>query len=210
MTDSHEATYLAELIFDFPPQEPLPVAESLRDIQFIYDLLLDRTTTPAIVFPSFSQLPCQLHQVLYQNIVSNAGIYRQIDDPKRGVVYFGAGQKFRGTSPNKIAVEVDAITATLIANDETPIETIVSFYQRFVQIHPFYDANGRIGRVITNIYLGYYGYHMSWDALHANSKWLKRLNDCHKRYGGELYTQYLSYLVAHWRKFISQPAILQK
>ena len=207
MTDSHEVSYLAELISDFPTSEPLLVAEALREIQFMYDLLLDRTTTPTIAFPSFPQLPRQLHRILYQNILSNAGTYRQASDPKQGVVYFGSGQKFSGASPSKIAAELDAITSTLIDNDETPIETIVVFYQRFVQIHPFYDANGRIGRVIANIYLGYYGYHMSWDALHANSKWLKRLNDCHKRYGGEVYYQYLEYLVAHWRKFISQPSI---
>ena len=56
-----------------------------------------------------------------------------------------------------------------------PVRDAVTFYQQFVCIHPFYDANGRIGRFITSLYLDYHGLHISWAGLSQNQQWLKNL-----------------------------------
>lgn len=66
-------------------------------------------------------------------------------------------------------------------------------------VHPFYDANGRIGRFMLETYLNFHNMIVQWQKLHANEKWLKRLNECHKRFHSDNYELYLNRLVKHWR-----------
>lgn len=88
----------------------------------------------------------------------------------------------------------------LILRTDDSVYHAVKFYQQFVQIHPFYDANGRIGRFLLEIYLNLHGIGMQWKKLYANEKWIKKLNDCHRRKGASEYERYLGYLVSHWNK----------
>ena len=148
------------------------------------------------------KMPQKMHSYLFHGILSNAGLYRNYRDPGGGNIYFGPAQQFAGYSPDRITSGVNEACSCLTRNSGNPIVRVVKFYQLFVFVHPFYDANGRIGRFVTNIYLNYYGLHLSWKKMHQNQKWLKKLNNCHRRLGQESYDQYLQILVEHWSKFI--------
>ncbi|WP_339136985.1 MAG: Fic family protein [Candidatus Electrothrix sp. GW3-4] len=149
----------------------------------------------------FVQLPCILHYYLFEDIFANAGSYRQSQDPNNGLVLFGSRQQFQGTPPGGIKAEVQGAISHLIPRTEVPVYQAVKFYQHFVQIHPFYDANGRIGRFLLEIYLNLHGIGMEWKKLYANEKWLKKLNDCHRRRSSPEYKRYLGFLVSHWQKY---------
>ncbi len=143
-----------------------------------------------------------MHRYLFQGILSNAGLSRNEKDPKQGLILFGPRQQFKGYSPHKITSGVKEACSFLFQNSSNPVSSVVRFYQLFVYVHPFYDVNGRIGRFITNIYLNYHGLHFSWKKLHQNQKWLKKLNNCHKRHDQETYEQYMQILINYWEKFI--------
>jgi Fic family protein len=147
-------------------------------------------------------LPLKIHHYLFREILSNAGLYRNYNDSNQGGIYFGPNQKFLGRSPSDIMEGVNDACSCLGRNDSDPVTCVVAFYQQFVLVHPFYDANGRIGRFITDVYLSYYGYHISWKRMHQNQKWLSKLNACHQRVDQDSYGEYLQYLVNHWQKFI--------
>lgn len=88
---------------------------------------------------------------------------------------------------------------------EDPIENAIRFYQHFVYIHPFYDANGRIGRAIVSVYLNLFDYYVQWREFDGpnNSKFISKLNACHERMeSGYTYEQYLEYLVSFFRKYV--------
>lgn len=214
---SHEQAYLEDLLKDFALEPDIDAQRAVVLIQARYAILLENIdiitnslfppaitgVTPSIV-PPLSILPKMIHGFLYNGILLNAGEYRHSDEPNSGVVLFGAGQRFKGTSPSQISEEIAYTFDILTKKDSDPIWCAAVFYQRFVQIHPFYDANGRIGRAIVTAYLDQHGLFMNWEAMEKNSKWLKRLNDCHKRYGKPTYDEYIGYHVAHWRQFIIQ------
>ncbi len=207
--ESHERTYLFELMQDFPAQGNMSIEMALKLLSIRYKKL---DIVPIVERASrlgnkefsmfFSRLPRQLHTHLYKDILGNAGLYRRATEKNNGVVFFGINQKFRGFAPAKISDGIIQAFSSFSQDDLQPIQTVVSFYQQFVYVHPFYDANGRIGRFITNVYLDSHGYFISWEQLHRNSKWLKKLNACHVRYNSELYDTYLHHLVEHWSKFI--------
>ncbi len=52
---------------------------------------------------------------------------------------------------------------------------------------------------MTSIFLDYHGFYIAWNKMHQNQRWIKKLNDCHKRPGDETY---IKQLVKHWKKFI--------
>ena len=149
----------------------------------------------------FLHMPCVVHRYLFNGIFSNAGQYRLQQDPKQGMVLFGARQQFRGAGPAGIKEDIQQAVAHLHFNAKDPVYDAVKFYQQFVLTHPFYDANGRIGRFLLETHLNLHGIVMEWKKLYANEKWIKKLNSCHRRMGSPEYENYLAYLVAHWRKF---------
>jgi fido (protein-threonine AMPylation protein) len=209
MTSSNELRYLAELMKDFPSSTAIDPEEALELIQSRYQSLSEAFAgflgwaNSEDFSTLFSRLALEFHRYLYEGILSNAGQHRQVYEPKGGIVYFGRQQRFRGTSPTNIAAELKFAFGNLRESNPEPIVDAVRFYQRFVQIHPFYDANGRIGRLLVEIYLEFHGYLMNWNQLHRNTQWLKLLNECHKRYGQEVYEEYLQRLVKHWRDCVS-------
>ena len=102
----------------------------------------------------------------------------------------------------RIEEEVNTCVLVLKRDSFDPVVNAAEFYQRFVQIHPFYDGNGRIGRLLVIAYLDSFGLFMNWEEMEQNGKWLKRLNDCHKRYNTLKYNEYLQYHISHWRNYI--------
>ena len=88
---------------------------------------------------------------------------------------------------------------------EDPVRASAVFYYELSAIHPFYDANGRIGRLIVSLYLYRFGYRMDWQTLLENQNtFLKKLNHCIKRRETNASTlnRYINYLVRFWTKYV--------
>lgn len=174
----------------------------------------------------------KIHSYLYKDILNNAGQFRQINDPNKGNVYFGGiscktmRDKFTGTNPNFIESELKEAFNILFNSDYEPLEKSIRFYAEFVAIHPFYDANGRIGRYIVDIFLQTNNYYVDWQSLNKqHGKFLRKLNFCHSVrskhklflycthpssycsqqniYWMSVRDKYIGYLLKFWRKFVS-------
>ena len=213
---SHELAYLTDLLRDFSANPELEAEQAITLIQAKHALLLHNIIFSSNLWditgkdkwiPIFD-LPRLMHRFLYKGILNNAGEYRKSTDPKNGAVYFGREREFIGTSPAQIESQTNEALTLLQPNEGEPIWNAAHFYQRFVQIHPFYDANGRIGRVIVSSYLDFHGLYMYWEVMKKNDQWLKRLNHCHRRYGSPSYDTYLGYHAKHWQKFIVEKEVI--
>lgn len=214
---SHDRDILASLMQDFPVIAPNPPSLdlALKLIQLRFEKLDTEQFSVALSSLSdeefaerFYSLPRKVHRYLFSGILSNAGLCRNRHDPEGGSIYFGSNQQFRGANPKKIIDGLKTACSHIKKESNDPISDIVRYYQQFVHVHPFYDANGRIGRFITNIYLDFHGYHISWEKMRRNQKWLKKLNNCHKRIGQESYEKYMQILTTHWSKFITSKDII--
>ncbi|MCB9104823.1 MAG: Fic family protein [Anaerolineales bacterium] len=217
--------YLAELMTVFPVEDSefgsVEDAESLLQLRYqaLLDTLVDSKeilkrlrSIPDGDFPSlFGRLTKSLHRTLFRGILSNAGNYRQSTEPNGGIVYFG-GQKgaqprFTGTPASEIEQVLHKVFRHLSKSAHTPVVSAVIFYQQFVRVHPFYDANGRICRLLVSLYLDYHRCYVNWDDLQRQGKWIRKLNACHDRqHQPELYNEYLGYLVAHFSNYVSDKA----
>lgn len=205
--------YLLELITTFPysPENPTNLREANKKIHSRHTALSwDHKDSILDIFPEngfdlfVHTLPIRLHEYLYQEILSNAGQYRKADEPNCGVVRFGPNRRYQGAHPSHIEEGIRESLNLLQNPSSTPIYRSLKFYQRFVYIHPFYDANGRIGRFIVSLYLSYHNYFVDWEDLERNTKWLKTLNKCHDRMTAtpDVYEQFVKYLVQHWKSSI--------
>jgi fido (protein-threonine AMPylation protein) len=219
---SQELDYLAELMADFPvegsPINSVEDAESLLQLRYqaLLDALVDskellkrlRSIPDKVDFsPIFETLTKFIHLTLFKDILSNAGNYRQPTEPKGGVVYFGPQKgvqpRFIGTPAGEIEQALSIIFRHLSKRADNPIASAVIFYQQFVRVHPFYDANGRICRLLVSLYLDYHRYYIKWDDLQHQGKWIHKLNACHDRQHQELYDEYLGYLIDHFLNYVS-------
>jgi fido (protein-threonine AMPylation protein) len=222
-----EIEYLDLLIADFGISPKVTGRTAMEKIYLRY-LELERNRTNVLALTKYNidgyhELCLKVHAFLYKGILSNAGEFRQSSDPNDGNVYFGGiahrtmKNKFVGTIPVNIALELKYVFSILFDTNFSCIERAIRFYAEFVAIHPFYDANGRIGRYIVDVYLQYHNYYVDWQLLYkSQSKFLRKLNYCHsvrlkskqctekKKYWKSIRGQYISYLVNFWSKFIYQ------
>jgi Fic family protein len=207
--DSDELHMLAGLMRDFPAIER-DVKTALERVEVRYKEVREQ-----ILFKSerINLSPQTIHQYLYQDILSNAGEYRKITDPGNGTVYFGGqdaqtayGHRYQGCVPTDIHQSVLNCLEVLQAKNELPVINSAIFYQQFVYIHPFYDANGRIGRLLIDAYLIEYQKIVDWKKLQANHDWLKKLNNCHDRMRADNNSlrEYLGYWKNYFAKFVSE------
>lgn len=87
-SDSHDREHLAYLMRDFPVQNPPDVNQALKLIHLRFSQL-DPEKFAVALSPLGEQefkerlysLPWKMHQYLFQGIISNAGFYRNLDDP---------------------------------------------------------------------------------------------------------------------------------
>jgi len=64
-----------------------------------------------------------------------------------------------------------------IENNVHPIELISYFHQKFEEIHPFHDGNGRVGREILNYMLKHSGYPEIYITMKQRSEYLNVLQE---------------------------------
>lgn len=178
--------------------------DSLVDSEAVTRLL--DSTSETFFSPLFASLARLSHRTLYGEILANAGKYRQPTEADGGAVYFGPQSKgpaeFTGTSASKIESELTGAFRHLSKTTSDPVASAVTFYQQFVRIHPFYDANGRITRLLVSVYLDYHGRYVDWDDLQRQGKWIHHLNNCHKRQGQKVYDTYLGRLIDYFARHV--------
>jgi Fic family protein len=88
-----------------------------------------------------------LHALILDRIdPQNAGFYRRTAVRITGTDY---------SPPNaqKIPEQMKEVYRLLNTKTEQPIQTASEVHQRFVDIHPFIDGNGRTARLLLNLYL---------------------------------------------------------
>jgi Fic family protein len=220
---SAEIAYLKRLIKDFPaevkPEKAKRAHQKIASRYFALEQVYQRlahkywssSISRAEIPVRLKQLAHDIHGFLFYGILSNAGQVRKKIDLEDGRIEFGGTRhqqqrsEFVGTAPAQIDSELDEAFSHLIQNPDDPIEQAMRFYQHFVYIHPFYDANGRIGRIIVSIYLFLFDYYVQWEEFDGpnNSKFINKLNACHKRLdSGYTFDQYFGYLLSFFRNYV--------
>jgi Fic family protein len=93
----------------------------------------------------------KIHEIVTIGILERAGKYRT-----KNVRITGAIK----TPPDwsKVIGLLDELINKINQSNMHPIETVAFFHHKFVEIHPFIDGNGRVARLLTNLYLITKGY----------------------------------------------------
>jgi len=93
-----------------------------------------------------------LHAIILDRIdQENAGFYR------RGAVRI-SGTDYSPPNAAKVPKLMHEVYSLLNTKGGEPIEAAALIHQRFVDIHPFIDGNGRTARLLLNLYLMRNGY----------------------------------------------------
>lgn len=93
----------------------------------------------------------QIHEIVTRGILESAGRYRT-----RNVRITGAARSPPDWS--RVVREMDDMIAEMATKDRRVVEMAAYLHHRFVAIHPFVDGNGRVARLLTNLYLMRNGY----------------------------------------------------
>ncbi len=93
----------------------------------------------------------QIHEAVMAGIIEDAGKFRT-----RNVRVTGASKAPPDWS--KVIKLMDELIGKIARSKKHPVETAALLHHRFVEIHPFIDGNGRVARLLTNLYLIYRGY----------------------------------------------------
>ena len=88
----------------------------------------------------------EIHEIVTRGILEEAGRYRT-----RNVRITGAVKAPPDWS--KIVKLMDELIEKIAESKDHPVETASFLHHKFVEIHPFSDGNGRVARLLTNLYL---------------------------------------------------------
>ena len=224
-----ELEHLDDLMGDFGTDEDIDVEVALRriferwqriqsDIIAIGDSIREKVESEVSLSSELKSLALGAHYYLFDGILVNAGEYRKRSDPNRGVVYFGGNEpqgmemKYEGEHPPKIDQGInEAFSFLSYERDESKskiVKNATTFYATFVRVHPFYDANGRIGRLIMSVYLYIHDYYLDWKSVNEKKgKLINKLNACHDRSKTKNKSKkdkYRRYLSSFVKKFVER------
>lgn len=91
----------------------------------------------------------ELHRLFYKNIdEKNAGKYRKIKVFISGSNYFLPSPSEVPTLMQKLEIKINNYLET-----EHPVIASAKIHKEFVMIHPFIDGNGRVARLLMNLFL---------------------------------------------------------
>ncbi len=93
----------------------------------------------------------RIHEAVTAGILEEAGKYRT-----KNVRITGATKAPPDWS--KVVKLMDELIEKITKSKKNPVETSAFLHHRFVEIHPFIDGNGRVARLLTNLYLIAQGY----------------------------------------------------
>jgi len=187
----HEAERLDELMKAFPTERHYSIFEAIHYLKssFIYLNNITLNGDKAWLKDKTHLLNKikLLHRLLFFDMLSNAGEFRNSNDALQGKVYFGGTDsrsgrpKFEGVLPSQIEGDILKVTDFILNSQIEPRIKAVRFYAQFVRIHPFHDGNGRVGRIILNAMLSESQLFIDWDRLHkSENQFLNKLNRYHK------------------------------
>lgn len=93
----------------------------------------------------------RIHEAVTAGILEEAGKYRT-----KNVRITGAT---KATPDCSLVVKLmDELIEKITESKKHPVETSAFLHHRFVEIHPFIDGNGRVARLLMNLYLIAHGY----------------------------------------------------
>lgn len=137
---------------------------------------------------------CEIHQsIMYEEDESKKNKIGKWKTENNYIINY-KGEKFDFALPFEVPVKMhDLINKTnadidsILKNKKSPIEAIdiaLQFHLEFVSIHPFYDGNGRMARILTNLLLISFGYPPFWVKNSERDTYNRFLADI-QGYGGK-------------------------
>lgn len=128
--------------------KPLKDCIEARNTAAAYDLIEEIAKGKKEIDHAILQ---QIHEALTKGILEEAGKYRT-----QNVRIVGA--KITPPDFSKIVKLVDKLITDIKNSKKHPIETSAFLHHQLAKIHPFIDGNGRVARLLTNLYLIKHGY----------------------------------------------------
>lgn len=86
----------------------------------------------------------ELHRILKSSVMEDSH-HSVVGDYKKFPNYVGDIQT---TAPENVAYEINSLMAKYNSLQKITLYEIIDFHAAFEKIHPFYDGNGRVGRLI--------------------------------------------------------------
>jgi len=132
-----------------PLKDHLEAKNHKEALDYLYELV-DHNITNTIS----DTLIKNLHQLIIQDIDKNiAGRYRDVD-------VFITGTDHKPPSALEVPHKMSELISWARKNygKMNIVEFSAIFHHKFVHIHPFRDGNGRVGRLLMNIFLMKYGF----------------------------------------------------
>lgn len=141
-----------------------------------------------------------IHKIILSNIDdNNAGSFRKIDV---GI----CGTKFTPPPPPLVEQELEELLEWLYSNENKiyPIELIALFHQRFEEIHPFSDGNGRVGRELVRILLTKYNFPSLFIGPENRDEYLLSLDKGNEDEGKSMVQFFISNMISSQNKLIME------
>lgn len=86
-----------------------------------------------------------LHRILKTSTMSSKSDEAVVGDYKKYRNFVGSMET---SSPNNVSNDIEKLLNTYNKKEKHSLEEIIEFHGKFEKIHPFYDGNGRVGRLI--------------------------------------------------------------
>lgn len=119
-----------------PADDVIETANHFRCFDYVIDTYKDDLTEDYIK---------KLHEILKTNTFSSLSEEAVVGDYKK---YDNIVGELDTTSVEKVPEQIRDLLNNYRMLDNVSIDDIVEFHAKFEMIHPFYDGNGRVGRLI--------------------------------------------------------------